>query len=47
MEEMVEHALGESEGRYGSLVRMVVTWAMELVVFVCEGKVEWSWCGGS
>ena len=43
---MVEHALGESEGRCGSLVRMV-TWAVVvLVVFVCGGKVEWMWCGG-
>ena len=40
---MVEHALGESEGRCGSLVKMV-TWAV--VVFVCGGKVEWMWCGG-
>lgn len=39
---MVEHALGESEGRYGSLVRVVFTWVMVLVVLFYGGKGEWS-----
>ncbi len=40
---MVEPALGKIEGRYGSLVRMVITWVMVLMVLVVE--VRWSGVG--